>query len=100
MRKIHVKGYTIEAGKVKAFEDDFFVDDLAITVRDVFDMLEDDGVRIESAAELESGLRYVRGSELVAWGWLACEDDGWLQKVVPYRVDEYGRAYSIAETWE
>ena len=100
MRKIHVKGYTVEAGQYKAFEDDFIVDDLIITVQDVFDMLENDGVRIESAEELESGLHYVRGGGLVAWGWIASEDDGWLRKVVPYRVDEFGRAYSIAETWE
>lgn len=100
MRKIHVKGYTVEAGQYKAFEDDFVVDDLIITVQDVFDMLESDGVHIETAADLESGLRYVRGGNLVAWGWTACEDDGWLQKVVPYRVDSTGRAYSVAETWE
>lgn len=100
MRKIHVKGYVIEEGNYKAFEDDFCVDDLIITIQDVFDMLESDGVHIESAAELESGLRYVRGGSLVSWGWIASEDDGWLQKVVPYRVDKCGRAYSIAETWE
>lgn len=100
MRKIHVKGHTIEAGKYKTFEDDFIVDDLSITVQDVFDLLENDGVTICSAADLESGLRYVRGGDLVAWGWTASEDDGWLRKVVPLRVNEHGQFYSIAETWE
>ena len=100
MRKIHVKGYTIEEGKYQSFEDDFIVDDLIITVQDIFDMLEGDGVRIESAEEQESGLHYVRGGALVSWGWMVSEDDGWLRKVVPYRVNEHGLAYSIAETWE
>lgn len=100
MRKINVKGSIWADGKYTTFEDIFCVDDLIITVQDVFDMLEGDGVTINSAADMESGLRYVRGGYLVAMGWTASDDDGWMRKVVPLRVDEFGRYYSIAETWE
>lgn len=100
MRKINVKGSVWADGKYTAFEDVFFVDDLNITVQDIFDMLEDDGVIVNSAKDQESGLCYVRGGHLAGMGWTVPEDDGWSKKVVPLRVDQFGRYYSIAETWE